>query len=108
MTHPLQTILFGTFTPPPSTNTISHRLWKDTHPTRHLTPLGATTLSIRDALTGNKWWSIADLMDYLKLDKMTVYNTLTRHGKKFGIQSYVSPDKGYKIKYFRIAPNVPS
>lgn len=110
MTPQLQQVLLGTPAVPPThpKPTRSHRLWKDTHPTRHLTPLGTAALSVRDTLKGHKWWSIADLVNYLGFEHPTIYNTLARHSKKFGVESYVSIENKRSIKYFRIAPDVPS
>lgn len=104
MTHPLHKLLFGEFTPPPITGTITHRIMKDMNPNRYKAPLATAAIRMKEALTGFKWWTAMELSDYLEINHTLIYNYLSRHSKKFGIESFVSPDKGYKFKYYRIQP----
>ena len=78
---------------------------QDKNPNRYKAPIGESTLKLRDTLTGNKWWSINELIGYLQQPKAIIYNNLTRHAKKFNIESYVSLENGRNVKYYRIKQN---
>lgn len=62
-------------------------------------------MRLRDTLTGHKWWSTADLIDYMGLPKSTINNHLSRHSAKLNVESCSHLEKGHHVKYYRIKPD---
>ena len=105
MTHPLQTILFGTFTPPPSSgNTIKHSIMGNTKP-RHWPPISQKVKQVMDTLTSHKWWSLAELSDYLHIPVSNLSTMLYRHKNQFNVLSMDDTSTHTLRKLYRIQPN---
>lgn len=66
------------------------------------TGAGESATRMQQTLTGNKWWSVADLCNYLQMKPQTVYTILGRYKHKFNILSRDSNESGYRAKYYRI------
>lgn len=104
MTHPLQTILFGTFTPPPSTNTIKHLIMGNKEP-RNSPPLHHKIRLVMDTLTSHKWWSLAELSEYLHIPTSNLSTMLYRHKNQFNVLSKDDTSTRTLRKLYRIQPN---
>jgi len=69
-------------------------------------PMKGTRKLLVKLLTGNKWWSIMEMYEHLKVPKTAIYTTLSRYQETDNIESYSDPrvNQVQPLKYYRIKP----
>ena len=98
----LQTILFGTFNPPPIKKTTKHLIMGSNHRSDKQKPTGETTNMIMKTITGSKWWSLSDISGYLGISPTNINTIFNRHSAKFGVESFYEKHNRTRLKFFRI------
>lgn len=66
--------------------------------------MGENAALVMEALASFKWWSLADLQDYLGIPTTNINTIIARHGHKFGVLSMDDKSTGTRRKLYRIKP----